>query len=298
MIQLEDVAKRFRITPGPGRKGGVVDALVDITAEIKSGEVVAVVGPNGAGKSTLFSVLLGFLETTAGDVAIDGLEPRAYMRAHGAGYLPERFRLPPEWTVEGALTGLAKLDRIDSSAAQTAIDAFGLREHAGKTMAALSHGMLQRVGLAQATMGERALVVLDEPTEGLDAIWRVRFRDVVAQLRARNATVLIASHDLAELERLADRAIVLEGGRVTDVISLRERTDTRLYRIELAAPHDAVVAVFPGATDANTSTSFTAHVSDVADLNRRVAALIAAGAHIVAVAPAETLENRVTRGPA
>src|SRR5687768_16826735 len=91
LIKLENVGKRFRVAPGPRRKAGVVDALSDVTAEIATGDVVAVVGPNGAGKSTLFSVLLGFLDPTAGDVLIDGAEPRAYMRKHGAGYLPERF---------------------------------------------------------------------------------------------------------------------------------------------------------------------------------------------------------------
>lgn len=296
MIQLESVTKRFRIAPGPGRKAGVVEALIDVSAEFKTGEIVAVVGPNGAGKSTLFSIVLGFLEPTAGEVAIDGIDSRAYVRAHGAGYLPERFRMPPEWTVESALNGLASLDRIDRSVAQTAIDTFGLREHAGKNMAALSHGMLQRVGLAQAVMSERTLIVLDEPTEGLDAIWRVRFREVVGRLRARKATVLIASHDLAELERLADRAIVLEGGRITDDISLRDRTDTRVYRIELTAPHPSVGDVFPDTATAAEANIIIAHVSDVADLNRRIAALIDAGASIVSITPAETLEDRVTRG--
>jgi ABC-2 type transport system ATP-binding protein len=123
----------------------------------------------------------------------------------------------------------------------------------------------------------------------------VRFRDVVAQLRQRKATVLIASHDLAELERLADRAIILQDGRVTETISLRERTDSRAYRITLADAHNAFADVFPNARRSESNT-YVVEVSDVADLNRRLAALLAAGGAVLAVQPADTLEQRVTRG--
>jgi ABC-type multidrug transport system ATPase subunit len=301
LIKFENVSKRFRVAPGPRRPGGVVDALTDVAVEIAAGEVIAVVGPNGAGKSTLFSVLLGFLDPTAGQVTIGGDEPRAYMRKHGAGYLPERFRLPAEWRVRDALRGFASLERIDKSRADAAIDTFGLHEHANQSVQALSHGMLQRVGVAQAMLAERALIVLDEPTEGLDAFWRVRFRDVIAQQRARGATVLIASHDLAELERLGDRAIVLDKGALREIISLRGRTDVRAYRVELSAAHPALSEVFPGARTAAQAGAYIVEVTDVADLNRRLAALLSAGAAVVSVTPADTLEERVTRstsGPA
>ena len=296
MIELKDVAKRFRITPGPGRKAGVVEALAGVTATIEAGEIVAVVGPNGAGKSTLFSILLGFLEPTAGDVFIDELDPRAYIRANGAGYLPERFRLPGEWNVRDALRAFARLERIDVKRADAIIDLLGLNEHARKSIATLSHGMVQRVGLAQALMGERALVVLDEPTEGLDAVWRVRFRDVIAGLRARQSTVLIASHDLSELERLADRAIVLQDGRVSDTVALRDRGGSRAFRIELMSAYEGFNDLFPGAEPVSGSSTYVVNVSDVADLNRRLAALLSSGVNVVSIQPAETLEDRVTRG--
>ena len=164
MIELKEVTKKFRVAPGPGRKAGIVDALTGVTASIDAGEVVAVVGPNGAGKSTLFSILLGFLEPTDGDVFIDDQDPRAYIRACGAGYLPERFRLPVEWNVRDALRGFARLERTDVSRADAMIELLGLDEHARKSIGTLSHGMLQRVGLAQALLGQRELVVLDEPT--------------------------------------------------------------------------------------------------------------------------------------
>ena len=124
------------------------------------------VGPNGAGKSTLFSLILGFLEPSAGEIAIQGDDPRAYIRKHGAGYLPERFRLPPEWPVRDALRAFAGLERIAVRNADVAIETFGLREHATKTVAMLSHGMVQRVGLAQAFMAERMLLVLGRANGG------------------------------------------------------------------------------------------------------------------------------------
>jgi ABC-type multidrug transport system ATPase subunit len=295
VIKIDKVTKRFRVTPGPGRKAGVVDALVALTTEIASGEVVAVVGPNGAGKSTLFSLVLGFLDPTDGEVLLDGAEPRTYMRKHGAGFLPERFRLPSEWSVRDALRGFARLEHVDARRADAMIDAFGLSDHASKTMHALSHGMVQRVGLAQALLAERSLIVLDEPTEGLDAYWRVRFRDVIAEQRARGATILIASHDLAELERLADRAILLEAGQLRESVNLRDRTAVRSYRLELAETHPAFADVFPGARNSTQANSYIVDVSDVADLNRRLAALLDAGASVISVMPADTLEERVTR---
>jgi ABC-type multidrug transport system ATPase subunit len=295
LIELVEVSKQFRVAPGWRRGPGRVQALVDVSTQIGAGEVVAVVGPNGAGKSTLFSIILGFLEPTAGDITIGGEEPRKYIRKHGAGYLPERFRLPPDWRVRDAVRGFASLDRIDAQTGDSAIDAFGLNEHGDKKIAALSHGMLQRVGLAQALMAERMLVILDEPTEGLDAFWRVRFRDTIAQQRARGATVLIASHDLAELERLADRAILLENGRIRETISLRDRTEFRSYRIELLQSHPAFADVFPQSRATDATHVSVVDVSDVADLNRRLAAILAAGATIVSVTPADTLEDRVTR---
>ena len=295
MIRLAEVSKQFRVSPGPRRRAGVVEALVEVTTEISAGEVVAIVGPNGAGKSTLFSLILGFLEPTDGDIEVGGTDPRKYMREHGAGYLPERFRLPPEWQVRDALRGFARLEKLDAERADAVIEAFGLTEHADKNVSALSHGMLQRVGLAQALLTDHDLVILDEPTEGLDAFWRVRFRDVIADQRNRGATVLIASHDLAELERLADRAILLENGSIKENISLRDRIAVSSYRIELAEEFAGFTAVFPQHQTAANRYNYIVEVSDLADLNRRLAALIATGATVVSVMPADTLEDRVTR---
>ncbi|HEX7049378.1 MAG TPA: ABC transporter ATP-binding protein [Longimicrobiales bacterium] len=296
MIEFEGVTKTY----GPARSR---PALADVTVAVPRGSVWAVVGPNGAGKTTLFGLLLGFLHPTAGRVRIDGRAPRRYLRARGAAYLPERFRLPDGWTVAAALRALARLEGMGAAAARARADAllerFALGAHAGKPVQALSRGLLQRVGVAQALLAPRELVVLDEPTEGLDPLWRIRFRAVVDELRAEGRTVLLASHDLAEVERTADRVVLLEAGRVRDVLDVSRAPDAaQRYRLALAAPTPAVVEAFPGAAvePGEDDVVYTVTVADAAELSDRLAALLAAGGIVSAVAPAaEPLEARVRR---
>jgi len=300
MIELRGVRKEYE--PGSGRGRRPVVALDGITLMVPRGETWAVVGPNGAGKTTLFGVLLGFLHPTAGAVRIDGESPRRYLRRRGAGYLPERFRLPGEWTVRGALLALARLEGLDGAAAGAAVDRvigeFWLGEHAGKPLGALSRGLLQRVGLAQALLADRELVVFDEPTEGLDPLWRIRFRELVARLGREGRTVLVASHELAEVERIAERAVLLEGGRVREVLEIaRGEGEPRRYLLELAAPAPSLADAFPGAVPApEGGARYLVTVADAAELSARLAALLATGAVLVAVHPAaEALEDRVRR---
>lgn len=289
MIEIESLGKRYGTHRHP------THGLRDVSLSIEPG-VWAVVGPNGAGKSTLLGLVLGFLRPSSGSVTIDGITPRRYRRRRGAAYLPERFRLPPEWPVRAAVRTLARLDGVPAGEADDradrALERFGLEEHADKTVGALSRGLNQRLGLAQATLADRDLVVLDEPTEGLDPLWRIRFRDVVHELRTAGRTVLLASHELAEVERLADRAILLEEGRVKDVLDVQspEGTATR-YRLDVDAPADALTIAFPDADP--TTRPFTVTVSGAAELSHRLAALLEAGGVVRAVVPEGGLEERV-----
>lgn len=307
MIRLDAVTKRFSTGPAPGRAPRTVEALRDVTLDVPAGGVRAVVGPNGAGKSTLFALLLGFLRPSRGSILVDGLPPRTYVHRRGAAYLPERFRLPGESTPRAALRALARLEGLASTdAARTAddrLDHLGLAAHAAKPIRALSRGLLQRLGIAQALLAPRDLVLLDEPTEGLDPIWRIRFREIVDGLRREGRTVLLASHDLAEVERLAGHAILLESGRVWDVIAIEPPAAAAgRYRLELARPVPAISEAFPGAVaetdtegDAGPAT-YSVPVEDAAELSGRLAALLADGAIVVSVRPAAApLEERVRR---
>jgi ABC-2 type transport system ATP-binding protein len=293
MIEIEALGKAY------GTRRQPVHALREVTLSLGPG-VWAVVGPNGAGKSTLLGLVLGFLRPSSGTVAVGGSSPRRYLRRHGAAYLPEVFRLPPEWPVREALRTLARLDGVGAGEAagraDGAIERLGLGPHADKVVGALSRGLNQRLGLAQALLVERELVVLDEPTEGLDPLWRVRFRDLVAELRAAGRTVLLASHDLAEVERVADRAILLEDGRVREVLDVQgpEGPATR-YRLDIEAPAEVLAIAFPDADP--TARPVTVTVADAAELSHRLAALLEAGGLVRAVVP-ETdpgLEERVRR---
>lgn len=287
MIEFEDIAKRY------GRGRARTEALRGISLHVPAGSVWGVVGPNGAGKSTLLALALGFIRPTRGSVLVGGLPPRDYLRDHGAGYVAERFQLPSEWRTKDALRMLARLAGGGDGAADRVIGQFGLEAHAGRRMGELSRGLVQRVGLAQALLVKRALVVLDEPTEGLDPIWRIRLRDIVAGLRADGSTVIIASHDLGEIERVADRAVLLERGAVRELIDTRTDASPSAYRITLAAPFDRVSDAFPDAASVD-GTSYTVNVSGAAELSERVGALIALGGVITAVEPQRPpLEQRV-----
>jgi ABC-2 type transport system ATP-binding protein len=289
MIELAGVGKDF------GTRRQPVRALHDVALSLDPG-VWAVVGPNGAGKSTLLALVLGFLMPSSGTVTIDGLSPRRYRRRVGVGYLPERFRLPPQWPVRDALHGLAGLEGLDATAAADRVDwvmdHLGLADHADRQVGELSRGLNQRMGLAQALLGDRRLLVLDEPTEGLDPLWRVRFRDLLMDLRGDGRTVLLASHELAEVERVADRVILLDGGRLKEVLDAKGPAGpvTR-YRIDTDAPADILAIAFPDADPGRRPVVVT--VTDPADLSHRLGALLDAGGIVRSVMPEADLEARV-----
>jgi ABC-2 type transport system ATP-binding protein len=296
MIELDRVSKRY------GRRGASARALHDVTLTVPAGSVWAVVGPNGAGKSTLLSLILGFIRPSAGTVLVGGEAPRDYLRYEGAAYLPERFSVPGEWKVGSALRMFARLEGGDDGAAALAAERLGLGPHLHKRAGELSRGLLQRVGIAQALLAPRSLVVLDEPTEGLDPMWRIRLRDIVAELRAEGRTVIVASHDLGEVERTADRAVLLEQGAVRGVLETRPAAGAEVdYRVRLDRPFDSVHAVFPEAaaettTDAAAAQgqSFIVTVAGPVELSERLGALLALGAVVAAVEPVHhPLEERV-----
>ena len=287
MIELKEVTKRY------GRKGAGAEALRDVSLTFTRGTVSAVVGPNGAGKSTLLSLLLGFIRPSGGSIEIDGELPRDYLREHGAGYLPERFSLPGEWRARDAIRMFARLDGADASGADDALALLGLEPHLGSRVRELSRGLLQRLGLAQALLAGRDLVVLDEPTEGLDPVWRLRLRDIVANLSAQGRTVIIASHDLGEVERIADRAVVLDGGAIRDVLDVRARAESASYRLTLGAEFADVDLAFPGAARSG-ELEHVVTVAGAVELSQRLAALIALGGVVAGVEPIQPdLEQRV-----
>lgn len=299
MIELSGVSKRYRSLV----RRRVVHALEDLTLEIRRGEVFGVAGPNGAGKSTLISLLLGFLHPSEGAVRVGSMTPRAYVERHGAAYLTELVAIPPRWTLEQTLERLATLGAIPASdrraRIENAIDQLGLREHRRKQVRQLSKGNLQRLGLAQALTGEHDLVILDEPTHGLDPIYTQRFRGIVQELRRPDRIVVIASHNLDELERLADRVAILNQGRLQRIVSAAGEPQLQgatVYRLVLAAPHPALAAAFPSAAVVNGRPTEWRVTGALPELNSALAALIAAGGAVSAFYPEESrLESEFRR---
>jgi ABC-2 type transport system ATP-binding protein len=265
-------------------RGRTVCALDDLTLTVGRGEVVGIAGPNGAGKSTFISLLLGFLQPSAGTVRLDGLAPRAYIERSGAGYLTELVAIPPRWTVASALQRFACLAALPAEARGARVEELvaqlGLVEHRQKQVRQLSKGNLQRLGLAQALLADSDLVILDEPTHGLDPLWTQRFRDVVQQLRRPGRVILIASHNLDELERLADRVAILHQGRLQRVVGAGAPAGTAApaaYRLVLAEPHADLGRHFAGAAAIDGRANEFRVSGGVQELNRSLAELLAAG---------------------
>ncbi len=287
MIDFDRVSKRYR-----SWRGREIRALDDFSLEIRRGEVFGLAGPNGAGKSTLIALLLGFLGPSAGAVHIGGLDPRRYVESHGVGYLSELVNVPPTWRLEESLHRYALLSGVpvhrSARRVDDVIDRLGLEEHRAKRVRQLSKGNLQRLGLAQALLHEHALVVLDEPTHGLDPVWTQRFRDIVEEMRRPDRLILIASHNLDELARLADRVGIMDRGRLQRVVDVRanERAVTAgaPYRLVVARGEDAVTGVFPGARTVG-SGEFELHGIALDEINAGLVQLVQRGTLVSAVYP-------------
>jgi ABC-type multidrug transport system ATPase subunit len=270
-----------------------VQALNDLTLQVARGEVVGVAGPNGAGKSTLIALLLGYLHPTSGMVQLDGVAPRRYVEQHGVGYLSELIAINPRWRLDQALARYALLAGLSDHDATQRVDALidmlGLSEHRLKPIKALSKGNLQRLGLAQALLGDADLIVLDEPTHGFDPMWTLRFRRIVADLRRPGRAMLIASHDLAELSAITDRVVIIDHGQVVRTVDTASAAPVvQDYRLTVAAGGERVAGIFPDAV-ARGDATFDVRQVTVETLNAGLAELLRQGGQIVSVGPSESL---------
>lgn len=284
MIALHDVSKTYR-TLVTRRE---VRALTDLSLTLERGEVVGIAGPNGAGKSTLISLVLGFLTPTAGRVRLDGRLPRAYIEATGVGYLPELVTLPPRWTVREALVRRAVLGGHGDAARRVSLamaERLGLEEHLRKQVRQLSKGNLQRLGLAQALLDDNDLLILDEPTHGLDPLWTQRFRDLVVSLRRPDRLILVASHNLDELERIADRVAILHLGRLQHVQVPGGGEATRIWRLVLAPGSTLAEGHFAGAVPVEGRPGSYRVTTDLEAANVQLASLLAAGHLVISFGP-------------
>jgi Cu-processing system ATP-binding protein len=209
-VTISGVAKRY----------GKVEALKDVSFSLNEGETVALVGHNGAGKTTIMKLLLGLIRTSAGSVDVLGEDPAQgnFAVRQRLGYLPESIAFHMALTGRETLAFYARLKRVDVSRAPELFERVGLSPGAAdRALRTYSKGMRQRLGLAQALLGEPRVLLLDEPTSGLDPALRRSFYDLIAGLRARGTTILLSSHALTELDGRADRVIIVnEGVKIAD----------------------------------------------------------------------------------
>jgi ABC-2 type transport system ATP-binding protein len=304
MIRLQDVVKEYG-GPLARLRGERVRALDGVTLQVPPGAAVGLVGPNGAGKSTLIRLLLGYLSPTRGGVQVGGMLPRDFAERHGIAFVPDRVSLPPSWTVRGALRAFAALGEVDEARerVERVMRRLGLAELGGRRVAALSKGNLQRLALAQALLGDRKVMVLDEGTDGLDPEWVARVRDLLAEWRRADPerVLVFASHDLEEVERVAEQAIVLAEGRVREVVDLRGGGGpVPAYRLEVDGTDAGrrVEAAFPGALPIpGEAHAFRVEAASPRDLTHRLQALMERGGVVRAVIPeAPGLRERYRRG--
>jgi len=227
------------------RSYGSFKAVNGVSFEIGQGQVVGLLGHNGAGKTTIIKMLTGFLEPSAGTINIDGLDVIRQRRAVQAqtGYLPENCPLYPEMTVIDYLDFQASLHGVSAAerpgAIRDAIDRTALGAKATSEIGTLSRGYRQRVGVAQAILHRPAVLILDEPTNGLDPSQIQHMRTLVRDL-AVEATVIISTHILQEVEAVCDRVLILRSGRLALDSSLDTLGISNRIRVTLDRPLEQV----------------------------------------------------------
>lgn len=215
IIEIKDLQVEFK-TP-MGRRVTAVDGL-DLS--VRRGEVVGFVGPNGAGKTTTIKVLMGFIKPGRGEVRIFGDAAGSILVRQRIGYLPEVAVYYPFLTAREVLRLYAKLAGIPRSRRESVLSDLiakvGLEGRDRERLSGFSKGMLQRIGIAQAIMGEPELLILDEVTSGLDPVARHDVRAILMDFKAQGKTVFFSSHELTEVALLCDRIILLDGGKVIE----------------------------------------------------------------------------------
>jgi ABC-2 type transport system ATP-binding protein len=219
MIKVEGLTKRY----------GDVTAIEDISFQVEKGEIVGFLGPNGAGKTTTMRIITGFLPSTDGTVSVSGHDifEKPMEVKKKIGYLPEHPPVYADMTVAGYLKFVSKIKGIPRSARADAIDRVvvrcGLKEAHKKIIGKLSKGYRQRVGLAQAMIHDPEVLILDEPTIGLDPKQIIEIRELVKSL-AGEQTILLSTHILPEVTMICQRCLIIYQGRIVADDSLEALT--------------------------------------------------------------------------
>lgn len=211
-IELEELVVGY-----PARSGRV-DVLKGISLKVGQGQIVGFLGPNGAGKTTTIHVLLGFVEAASGSARLFGEDVRRSIARRRIGFLPEHPQTYGFLTGRELLRTAGRLFGMRGPSLKNRVEELlkivDLETAADRRIGTYSRGMMQRIGLAQALINDPDLVILDEPTGGLDPLGRMQIRSIIGDLRSRGKTVFFSSHELSEVERVCDSVVMLVGGRI------------------------------------------------------------------------------------
>jgi ABC-2 type transport system ATP-binding protein len=280
-------------------------ALNDVSLQVPRGEIYGLLGPNGAGKTTLIKILLGIIRKSGGNATVLGHAAGSMDARRRIGYLPENHRIPRHLTALTALEYYGSLSGMSMSAIRAErmklLEVVGLRGREKERVSGYSKGMLQRLGLAQAMLHRPDLIVLDEPTDGVDPVGRREIRDVLKQLADQGHSIFLNSHLLQEIELICSSVAILNHGKLLKTGSVRELTaaladapvqmqvtgdEAAVRRIADQHPGSKLRVVAPGAYE------LEVRIPKQADLDLVVDALRQAGVSIWRLARKEqTLEE-------
>ncbi|WP_229076346.1 ABC transporter ATP-binding protein [Actinoplanes sp. DH11] len=272
-------------------------AVDDVSFSVARGELMGLLGPNGAGKTTVIKMLLGLVRPDAGEVMLLGRPARDPASRARVGYLPELFRYQP-WLTAAEVLGLhvrlAGLTVPDAERREC-LGTVGLADRAGDRVGGFSKGMQQRLGLAVALVARPEFVVLDEPTSALDPLGRADVRDLLLSLKERGVAVLLNSHLIGEVERVCDRVLILDRGRVAAAGTLPELLGGRELRLRLdEVSSDAERRLKEVGELTCTGEEYTVALRDPEVIPDLVADLVALGVRVHAVEPGRvSLEERL-----
>ncbi len=298
VLRADGLAKTFHL--GFFRKR--VEAVKDASFDVRRGEVFGYLGPNGSGKTTTLKMLMGLVFPSRGRAEVLGRSVPNREAKRRLGYLPEspyfyEYLTPEEFLdLAGALSDVPRRER--RKRADGLINRVGLDHARGRPLRKFSKGMLQRIGIAQALMGDPELVVLDEPMTGLDPIGRKEIRDLMLELKREGRTVLYSTHILPDVETTCDRVAMIFAGRIRDVGPLSELLSARLLSTEISLRHGVgqIPPLPEGGKIRQTPDGMLIDLPEGADVDAFLRAALAAQCSVISVTERrESLEDLFVR---
>jgi ABC-2 type transport system ATP-binding protein len=283
-IEARGLHKIYR---GILRRGGQT-ALSGVDLDVPSNAAFGLIGQNGAGKTTFVKILVGVVRPSEGTVRVLGGDPGDPRVRARIGYLPERLHLPDAWRPRAFLESVTRLKkrRPVGRELDALLERVGLAADAHRKIGGFSKGMRQRLGLAAALVAEPELLVLDEPTDGIDPLGRMEIRRILQAELTRGASIFLNSHLLAETERVCQRIGILAHGRLLRSGPLEDlRRGGRSWRVRFADGADAGALATIGFTPASQSGTWYYAAEEVAALNSAIDRARQAGALLISLAP-------------